>query len=199
MAKKTTVKNNPAKSKKAPSKYISATAFAKLVPGGGVSQRRVAQAIKDGILTESVKVSKRGKRNEYKIDPEKALKEWAANIDPAKQRDPEKAAATKNMAGGTSPSSYQKAKAAGEVYKSKILALEYGIKAGKYVPADQVKAHSFKIARRVRDSVMAVPERVSAEVSTMDDPRTIAIYLKEQIALALKDLGDLSHVAKPRS
>lgn len=94
------------------------------------------------------------------------------------------------------PSAYQKSKAAREFFNAKIARLNYEERAGTLVDAAQVKAESFKIGRRVRDSMLGLPERVAAELANMTEPREIAVYLKEQIAGALKDLDNINNVGK---
>lgn len=182
---------NQAKTKKP---YVSITELANTL---GVTQQRVSRAINDGLLEKSVKVIKQGKRNRYEIDEALAVSEWDANIDLSKQRDIDKQEQTRELSSGLPDQSqnFKKAKTAGEVYKAKLIQLEYQIKSGDFISAEQVKGEAYKIGRRVRDSLMAVPERVSAELVSMDDPREISIYLKEQIALALKDLGDLNGIS----
>lgn len=193
--KKESKKKNPAKNKAV---SLSTIEFGKKV---GVTKQRILKAIEDGVLSTSVSKSKHGDGFRYSIDEEKGLKEWADNIDPTKQRDPEKAAETKELSkkGEGSASNYQKAKAMKEFYNAKLAELEFQEKAGKLVSSARVKAESFKIGRRVRDSIMGVPERVAAEVAAMDEPRLISIYLKEQLAAALKDLEDLNNVGSPRA
>lgn len=194
MAKKQASKNkNPAKHK--PGAGLSTGEFAEKV---GVSRQRILTAINSGVLVSSVTKTPKGKGFEYTIDEASGLKEWASNIDPAKQRDPDKAAGTKEMAKGEN-SNFQKARAHKEFYNAKIAELDFNERAGRLVSADRVKAESFKIGRRVRDSLMSVPERVAAELATMTEPRAISIYLKEQLAGALKDLGDLNDVATRRA
>lgn len=165
-----------------------------------ISKQRVTEGIKSGILKASVTVKKRGSRNSYEIDLERGLKEWADNVDPAMQRDQSKQNDTRAMngdAGGTS--NYQRARAVKETYAAQLAKLEYEEKAGKLVPAAQVKAEAFKVARNVRDSLMGLPERVSAELAHMKEPREIAIYLRAQIADALKDLEDVANVGTKRA
>lgn len=184
-------KKNPAKDK--PVAGLSTIEFGEKV---GVSKQRILEAIESGILTASVTKTPHGAGFRYRIDEGKGLKEWAENIDPAKQRDQSKAAATKDL--GENNSNYKKAAAARMFFNAKLAELEYQEKAGKLVSSDRVKAEAFKISRRVRDTLLGVPERVAAEVAAMTEPRLIAIYLKEQIADALKDLDDLNNVATVR-
>jgi len=166
----------------------------------GVNDARIRAAIKSGILTQSVKkVGDKGGR--YKIDEEKGIQEWKDNIDPAKQRDPKKQNETRELnadSNGGGMSHYQKAKAHKEFFAAKLAELQYQEKAGKLVPVDMVRAECFRISRRVRDSMLAVSDRVASELVNMDDPREISIYIKEQIAIALKDLESMNHVGKPK-
>lgn len=186
-------KSNPAK---APTKDgISTTDFAEKV---GVSRQRVLDAIESGILQKSVKKKPHGSSFHYSIDEGVGLQEWADNIDPTKQRDQSKQAATKELS-AEGNSNYKKAAAMRMFYQAKLAEAEFQERVGKLVSADKVKAEVFKIGRRVRDSLLGVPERVAAEVAAMTEPREIAIYLKEQIAAALKDLDDLNNVSKPRT
>lgn len=164
-----------------------------------LSKQRVVEGIKSGLLKNSVTVTKKGSRNTYSIDLESGLSEWAANVDPSKQRDQQKQNDTKAMDAAGGLSNYQKAKAIKETFAAKLAQLEYEEKAGKLVPAAQVKAEAFKIARNVRDSLMGLPERVSAELAHMKEPREIAIYLRSQLAEALKDLQDTANVGNKRT
>lgn len=180
-------------------KLLSTTAFAALV---GISRQRVVDGIKSGILTTAViKVKQRG-RDVYKIYEGRGLKQWNDHIDPAKQRDQEKQNETRALStppeetGENGLSHYQKAKAHKELFTAKMAELQYREKAGELVPAAQVKAESFRIARRVRDSIMGVGERIAAELVNMDDARVISVFIKEQIAVALKDLDSLNNVGK---
>lgn len=173
---------------------LSTIEFAERV---GVTKQRILDAIESGVLSSSVSKKKHGSTVRYRINEEAGLKEWADNIDPSKQRDQTKQAATKELS-GEGNSNYKKAAAARMFFNAKLAELEYSERAGKLISADKVKAEAFKISRRVRDSLLGVPERVAAEVAAMKDPRTIAIYLKEQIAAALKDLDDLNNAARPR-
>lgn len=178
---------------------VSAAEFAKHLK---VTKQRVNDGIKSGLLKSSiVKVTKKSGRHFYEIDLERGLKEWADNIDPAKQRDTEKQMETKALEGGGEgqQSHYQRAKAVKEHYGAQLARLQYEELAGKLVNAAQVKAEAFKTARNVRDTLMGLPERVSAELAHMTEPREIAIYLRAQLADALKDLQEVQNVGNKRT
>ena len=176
---------------------VNAAEFAKKL---GISKQRVVKGIESGLLPTSVKINKKGKNKAYEIDLERGLKEWADNIDPAKQRETDKQNDTRALnEGGAGASHYQRAKAVKEHYGAQLARLQYEELAGKLVPAAQVKAEAFKTARNVRDTLMGLPERVSAELAHMSEPREIAIYLRAQIADALKDLDGVQNVASKRA
>lgn len=175
---------------------VNAAEFAKKL---GVTKQRVVKGIESGLLKNSVTIKKKGKHNSYEIDLAAGLKEWADNIDPAKQRDPEKQNDTRALNDGGGPSHYQRAKAVKEHYGAQIARVQYEEMAGKLVPAAQVKAEAFKVARNVRDTLMGLPERVSAELAHMTEAREIAIYLRAQMADALKDLDGVQNVGTKRA
>ena len=198
---KAPAKNKPTVKKKAPAPkktagILSVPEFAKLVE---VSRQRILKAIETGVLSNSITIDKSTKRKLYKVNEKKGLKEWEAHIDPAKKRDNGKQSETRDMdKKENEPSAYQKSKAAREFFNAKIARLNYEERAGTLVDAEEVKKESYKIGRRVRDSMLGLPERVAAELANMKEPREIAVYLKEQIAGALKDLDNINNVGKSK-
>ena len=198
---KAPAKNKPTVKKKAPAPkktagILSVPEFAKLVE---VSRQRILKAIETGVLSNSITIDKSTKRKLYKVNEKKGLKEWEAHIDPAKKRDNGKQSETRDMdKKENEPSAYQKSKAAREFFNAKIARLNYEERAGTLVDAEEVKKESYKIGRRVRASMLGLPERVAAELANMKEPREIAVYLKEQIAGALKDLDNINNVGKSK-
>jgi len=166
--------------------------FSKLI---GVSTRRVNAAIHSGILECSLERKPYGQKTRYFIDKEEGMSEWANNIDPAKQRDLSKAAMTREMSSDKS-SPYYRAKGVRKYYEAKLKELEYLKKAGNLVCAKKVAGESFKVGRIIRDNLLAVPARVSAEIAAMNDPKEISQLLKDNLSLALMDLDDLGSCAK---
>lgn len=175
---------------------ISQADFAKAIK---VSRARVGQAIKTGVLSQSlVKAKSKSGADKIKINLELGLKEWANNIDQSKQRDNSKQLETAQMQqtgkSEVGQSNYQKAKGVKEFYQAKIAEIDYQERAGKLVPVNKIKAEAFKMARNLRDTLMAIPEKTSAELVHMNDAREIQIYLKNIIADALRGLDDLNNV-----
>jgi len=198
---KAKVKPKPTVKKKAsaprkPAGLLSVPDFAKRV---NVSRQRILKAIESGVLVNSITIDNSTKRKLFKVDEKKGLKEWEAHIDPAKKRDNLKQEEAREInKPDNEPSAYQKSKAAREFFNAKIARLNYEERAGTLVDAEQVKKESFKVGRRVRDSMLGLPERLAAELANMTEPREIAVYLKEQIAGALKDLDSINHVGKSK-
>jgi hypothetical protein len=73
----------------------------------------------------------------------------------------------------TSAVSYTKARTAREAYNAQLARLEYEERSGKLVNADEVRAEAFKLARTVRDAMMNIPDRISAELVGQTDARDI--------------------------
>jgi hypothetical protein len=61
---------------------------------------------------------------------------------------------------------------------------------GDLVPAADVKAAAFKKARTVRDSMLAIPDRVIPTLISMTDTRAAHQLLTEEIRTALRSLAD---------
>lgn len=77
------------------------------------------------------------------------------------------------------------AKAKRESYQAELARLKYEEQAGVLVNADAVRNEAFKIGRTVRDAMLAVPDRVSAEFSAETNQFKIHQRLTEEIRKAL--------------
>jgi len=183
---KKTKPKKPRKTTRAKRKLVSQRAFASQI---GVSQSAVCQAIKAGRISTV----------NGKIDPVAAKREWKSNTDqskprnrvtgkPKQRRNPKKpeepmdldGASAKEGAGGNS-SSYAKARAAREVYTAQLKKLQLERERAALVSADEVRAAMFSLARRTRDELMALPERMSAILAAIDDAAEIDRVLEDEI------------------
>ena len=77
-----------------------------------------------------------------------------------------------------------------EHYKAEKARLEALQGRGELVPADEVKAAAFKLARGVRDSIMAIPDRLAAQLAGTTDARQCHTLLTEELRVALRSLID---------
>jgi hypothetical protein len=61
---------------------------------------------------------------------------------------------------------------------------------GEVLPADQVKAEAFALARALRDGLMRVADRMAPTLAATADARQVHHLLTEEIRVALRGLGD---------
>lgn len=77
-----------------------------------------------------------------------------------------------------------------EHYKAEKARLEALQGRGELVPAAEVKAAAFKLARGVRDGIMAIPDRLAAQLAGTTDARQCHTLLTEELRVALRSLAD---------
>jgi hypothetical protein len=167
--------------------------YAKLI---GKTPQAVRKAIGDGRIKKGVTQGKRG----YLIDAAVANREWNSNTDESQQRTAEVIRQGKASAAGMeqlpNAPSYSKARAIGEVYKSKLLELEFKEKAGQLINADEATAAQFKITRIFRDAVQNIPVRVVSELAaivgelTPDKRHEMMLVMQREIDRSLTQLAD---------
>lgn len=158
---------------------ISATAYA---DRRGVSRPAVHQAIRNGRLSKSV--TREGKN--YRIDADLADKEWAAttNIDRGEHNN---RMMLQDAGIEGDASSYAASRAKREAYEAELARLKFEQQAGTLVDAEAVKKEAFKIARTIRDGMLNIPDRVSAELVGQDDSFVIHRRLLEEIRKVLEN------------
>lgn len=166
--------------------------YAKLI---GKTPQAVRKAIGDGRIKKGVTQGKRG----YLIDAAVANREWNSNTDESQQRTAEVIRQGKASAAGVdmpSAPSYSKARAIGEVYKSKLLELEFKEKAGQLIDASEATAAQFKITRIFRDAVQNIPVRVVSELAaivgeiTPDKRHEMMLVMQREIDRSLTQLAE---------
>mgnify|MGYP001581900846 CR=1 FL=1 len=162
----------------------------------GVSPEAVSKAVKTGRITVDA---------DGRIDPKKADREWSENTDPAKQfnaafgnsmhrrqHDSSKIpgadaeAATTAQSSGLPP--YAQSRAIREAYEARLAKLEYEIKIGKLVNADEVRVDAFNVARITRDRLLGIPDMVAPVLVGMNDVNEIHRLLTKEIRLACEEL-----------
>lgn len=153
----------------------------------GVSHTAVIKAIQDGRLVESVQLSADGAPNG--IDLDKGRNEWALN-NPSPVREE---IAKSNASASPLPSgpSYAQARAVRENYMARIAKLLFEEKIGKLVDADSVKLKSFETARTIRDYILNIPNRISSELASENDPVKIHALLTKELTDSLNELSRL--------
>ena len=163
----------------------------------GVSHTAVAKAVKSGRISRTANGL---------IDPEAADRQWADNTDPSKPlnsvtgnprhrrlvdspsmptSNPE--AITNAQAGGLPP--YSQSRAIREAYEARLRKLEYEVRAGKLISADEVKVIAFNIARLTRDKLMGLPDRLAPILAGISDCHETHKLLSAEIRLVCEDLS----------
>lgn len=161
----------------------------------GVSHVAVVEAIKTKRLVKSITYNERG---QPKIaDAALADQEWAANTDQSKPRnritgDPKHRKASKDEphtpmanetaaeSGGKGPS-YAQSRAIREAYMARLAKLEFDEKSGKLISADEARVAIFNTARRARDMLLSVPDRVAPLVVGLSDSHEIHRILTDEM------------------
>lgn len=185
-----------------------------------ISHVAVLKAIKTGRLSKSVAYDD---ANKPKIaDAALADKEWEANTDQSKplnrvSGEPKRRKERSNDAPAararvSSPSfdaapsvrpapdapeptgpSYAKSRAVREAYQARLAKLDYEARAAKLLPADTVRVTMFNVARKARDMLMALPDRIAPLVVGNPDPHEVHRLLTDEVRRVCAEIAS----AKP--
>lgn len=172
----------------------------------GVSHTAVRKALASGRITAGTDGS---------IDPTLADTQWSASTDlskplnsvtgvPKKRRAPGAASDPLGSPGweaepaglsseGGAPrlvSSYAASRAAREAYLARLAKLDFEQKSGKLVDADEVRAQIFALGRRVRDTLLGIPDRLAPVLAGQADAAAIHRIMSEEILASLSELSD---------
>ena len=171
----------------------------------GVSHTAVRKAAATGRITVA---------SDGTIDPAVADQEWAASTDlskprnsvigvPKKRRTPgapsdalgmpvsDDALASPPADGGATRlvSSYAASRAAREAYSARLTKLEFEQRSGKLVDADEVRAQIFALGRRLRDTILCLPDRLAPVLAGETDAAVIHRLLTEELERGLAELS----------
>ena len=144
----------------------------------GVNESAVRKAIKSGRITPNA---------DGTIDPDKADFEWEQNThqgyNPSSQ----------DGMGTGSPTTYQQAKTANEVYKAQTAKLELDKLKGTLIDRKQAEDTVFRLARAERDAWLNWPNRVSAELAAkfQIDEAELFTALNDAVRQQLTEIGEM--------
>jgi phage terminase Nu1 subunit (DNA packaging protein) len=91
---------------------------------------------------------------------------------------------------GAQTTTYAQAKLADMVFRAKLRRLEFETKSGKLIPADEVKVQWFKLARQIRDKLLAVPSKLAPQLAALSEVREVRELLDGEIEAILRGLED---------
>lgn len=89
---------------------------------------------------------------------------------------------------GRTQTSFNENRTDKEFFASEILRLEYEQKVGELVKVSDVRENAFKVARSVREGMIAIPERIAARLAAESDPHTVHTLLSDEITQVLEEL-----------
>lgn len=157
----------------------------------GVSDAAVRKAITDG----RIRLTKNGK-----INPQTADKQWVENSDPAqiklntssRKNKPNLDADDENSSPVNSFGvSYQQSRAIKEAYEARLKKLEYDEKSGKLISIELVQKESFNAARKTRDMLLNIPDKVIPLMIGKNDLHEMKEILRKEILRSLEGLANI--------
>jgi hypothetical protein len=89
-------------------------------------------------------------------------------------------------------SSYAASRAAREAYLARLAKLDFEQRSSKLVDADEVRAQIFALGRRMRDTLLGLPDRLAPVLAGQADPAAIHRILSEEILASLAELSAAS-------
>lgn len=164
----------------------------------GVSHSAVQRAISAGRIATV----------DGKIDPAQADREWRDNTDQSKPRNritgsPKHArvagepsepmdfgGSEESHGGNGTATGYAKARAARELCQAQLAKLELDRQRGTLIRADEVRVGAFNMARKTRDQLIALPERVAAILAATEDATEVQHILDEEIERICQEIAD---------
>lgn len=169
------------------SKKVTIKEFSEIL---GVHSSAVSKAISEGRMPQSVTIAANGKKS---IDVRIGVEEFNQNkkrgaVNFSKKEGRRKA---DNSHAADSERNLKH-------YKAELARLEFEEAEGKLVDGDKIKRQAFKVARSVRDAILNIPDRVSAELAAERDQFIVHKRLTEEIRMVLESLsGKITNLEEP--
>lgn len=152
----------------------------------GISHQAVRKAIDSGRLINSV-VKSQGASKIQLIDSDLADKEWVPGT--------QEAMATQGTAGPKAgkednkvSASYAAARALRENYAARIAKLEFEIKSGKYVDAEEVRQSWLNVSAIARTKISGIPSKAKQRITEMTVEQVQV--LEEIVAEVLTEIAE---------
>lgn len=160
----------------------------------GVSRQAVDAAVKTGRIAAAV-------LPDGKLDIELADRLWAENTNPVqgehghirkrKQKDTEELVEAAEAVGinPNAPPPLAESKTLEAAYKARLAQIDYEERSGILIDAEKVKKEAFRTARITRDAMLAIPDRLSAELAGITEPFVIHQKLMTEIRAAIEEVS----------
>lgn len=171
---------------------ITRAEFAKRL---GVSPAHITQAVKRGDIDSGP---------DKKIDADE-LERYQASRQSIRSKKPDAAPAVKRGPGRPAAPApepadigeadqeitYRDAQRLKEIYAARLAKLKYEEQAGLLIDADQVKKAAFGQARKVRDQLLAIPDRIAPMLVGLETYHEAHSMLTKEIRKVLEGLGGM--------
>jgi hypothetical protein len=170
------------------SKTMSIRAYAKR---RGCAMSAVQKAIRTGRITTNAG---------GKIDPAQADAAWEENTAPrpvTAARHRTSPPQPRRLSGPVAPEpalagggNYLVARGVREGFLARLAKIQYEEKLGKLLNRDEVQVERFNTNRIIRDGVLNIPDRVSAQLAAETDEKKVHEILTTEIRIALNGIAD---------
>jgi len=159
----------------------------------GVAEQVMRRAIDAG------RVTARKIKGRLRINPTTADIEWRDNTKEqhrAKPADEEPAARgdddhllDEEVTPENASRQRRMAEAREKIWKARLARLSYEEKTGQLVSADDIRREAYEVSRNVRDIILGIPDRLSAELCGVTDQPTMHGILTRELNRALQELA----------
>lgn len=144
------------------------------------------------------KAVKRGRIHTVRgmIDPELADAEWQSSTAPALEVTPQQGLNASTAQGEAAQSSlnYATSRSIREAYVARLARLDYEQKSGELINAEKVRLDAFNTARRARDLLLAIPDRVAPIVAGLTDQAECHRVLLQEIHRVCAELSHADRI-----
>ncbi len=128
-----------------------------------------------------------------KIDPKRAEREWRANTDQSNPRNrftgnPKGTRLEEPEAGVGS--GFTRVRTVREYYHAQMAKLELEQQQGILVRADEVRLGAFNQARKTRDQLVTLPERLVTILAAISDSAEVQKILEDEVERICQELSD---------
>jgi len=76
------------------------------------------------------------------------------------------------------------------IYAGKLEKLKYEKELGLLIPREEVEDKAFSVSRAIRDKILSIPERMSSELASIDDPHVIKELLYKEFGMMLDGFSE---------
>jgi hypothetical protein len=120
---------------------------------------------------------------------EKQVKPTIRGAKPTPQAEPSEPEAFRPPNVGTESENFAASRAKREAYAAEIARLDFEERQGTLVDAEKVRGAAYKVARRIRDGLLNIPDRVAGELAGLTDSFLVHQRLTEEVRQVLTELA----------